>query len=499
MKHVLGVLALFFMAMIAPVSAAKTIEVKSENFVLIGSVSENDGKALVTEIEQYRQAILQMLGVTPSPEPIKVRIYTAKNKAELEMLTGRTGIAGIYTTTLDGPIFILNSQKGFRRGKQARHIALHEYTHHLIAAYTDEVYPRWYNEGLANYFSTFEVDKTGNLIIGRPYQAYGYALSAKKWMPMATVVGAIRKYPYSSGKKSGGGLGPADFFYAQSWLAVHYILTTLGEPAKMRDYMNLLNSGKPQNEAFEKGFGRTPAEFHSQLKGYYRANKYKTVTIKPNVSLTEIPLEVKVLSKGEAAFHKAEAMRFFSGANVKTAEIEAQYNKAEGLLGETPAIIAARADLRSWEDDYEGAQILYTKALTQAPKDEMVNLVTATVLIYKYEKGENNKANDIKQARKHLMQALRANPDNVGAHYLYAKSFQLTGDMPSGQALASAETALDYYRSINFVDSNLMLASLLIKGGKDELARPVIDKAIIWGHSPRARSSARRMRKSLMR
>jgi len=166
-------------------------------------------------------------------------------------------------------------------------------------------------------------------------------------------------------------------------------------------------------------------------------------------------------------------------------------------LGETPAINAARADLRSWENDYESAQALYSKALAQAPKDEMVNLITGTVLIYKYENGENVGANNIKLARKHLMRAMRANPDNIGAHYLYAKSFHLTGDTPSAQALASAETALDYYRSINFVDSNLMLASLLIKGGKDELAHPVIDKAIIWGHTASIRSGARRMRKHL--
>ncbi len=498
MKHFLALLAVFVMAIFAPSSAAKTIEVKSENFVLIGDIRESDAKALVTELEQYRQAILQLLKVSPSPEPIPVRIYTAKNKTTLKQLTGRTGIGGIYKTTLDGPVFILNSQNGFKRGKRARHVALHEYTHHLIAAYTDEIYPRWYNEGLANYFSTFEVDRDGNLIIGRPYQPYGQALGQSKWMPTGTVVNAILAYPFRS-NNTGRGLQPANYFYAQSWLAVHYIMSTEGESKKMGLYMDLINSGTPAQEAFVQGFGRTPEEFHEILRGYERKNRYKTVTIKPKSGITKKPLQVRLLSKGEAAFHKGEAMRFFSGKGVKTAQVEKQYDKAAALLGTTPAILAARADLRSWEKDFEQAQTLINTALAQSPDDENINLIAGIILVYKYKKGENIGPDDIKMARKHFKRAMIANADNVSAHYHYAKTFAMTGDKPNKQAIASAQSALRYYRSLSFVESNLMLASLLIKGGKDDQARPIIDKAIIWGRSQSARSSARRMRKHLMK
>lgn len=123
------VLSLISLAFSVPVSA-KTIEIKSENFVFIGNVRETDGKALIRELEQYRQAVLQILGlkdIKPEIVPIRiysVRIYSVRNSKELKLLTGRTDIAGVYKSTIDGPVFILSSQGGFRRGKRARYIAL---------------------------------------------------------------------------------------------------------------------------------------------------------------------------------------------------------------------------------------------------------------------------------------------------------------------------------------------------------------------------------------
>jgi hypothetical protein len=110
-------LGLFFIAF-AGSTVAKPIEVRSENFVLIGSLNTPDAKSLLAELEQYRWFMLQMLGADPVPEPVPVRIYTTMGDRELEALTGRTDIGGIYTTNIEGPIFILDAKRGFKRGKR---------------------------------------------------------------------------------------------------------------------------------------------------------------------------------------------------------------------------------------------------------------------------------------------------------------------------------------------------------------------------------------------
>lgn len=495
MKFIVRAILLVLCVGLQSMSAiAKTIEVKTENFIFIGDVRESDAKYLVGELETYRSAILQLLGQVSSIEPIPVRIYTAKNKSELEKLTGRTGIGGVYTSNIEGPIFILNSRNGFRRGKQARHIALHEYTHHLLATYTDKVFPRWYNEGFANYLSTFEKNKKGQLLIGKPYNPYGVALSQKRWMPMSIVTNSVRNYPFKANSKSKKGVQPAHYFYAQSWLAVHYIQSTKGKSAKMAAYLKRLNEERRPENAFAEAFGTSPEDFEKTLRAYYKKNRFSVLKITPTVKTEGAALQARVLSKGEAAFHKAEAMRFFSGKNVTTAQVSAQYDKAAETLGETAHILAARADLSTWENEYSAAQTLIEKALALAPKDPIIARTAGTVLLFKNKAASSPNAAEMKAARQYFKRAMIADANDVAAHYYYAKTYAIMREKPSAQALASTKSALNFYRGDNFTSSNLMLAELLMHGQKYEEARPIVEKAIVWSRSANARRQARKMR-----
>jgi len=482
--------------LITPAAWARAIEVKSENFILVGNVSPGDAKKLVLDLEQYRQGIMQLLGLEDHLEPVLVRIYTAQNSKALADITGVDNIGGIYTTNIEGPIFMLNSMGGFnsnkrvgsaarsriQNGSRARSIALHEYTHHFLASYTNQYYPRWYNEGFADYLSTFKVDRDGNMLIGTPHQPYTYALSQRKWMPSKTVVGAINRYPFISTPRSRGQLSPQDFFYAQSWLAVHYLLSNKEDAAKIRNYIDTLNSENRPKNAFEAAFGRPPEEFHLQLKEYYKQNSYSVAKIIPKRIISEASLQVRKISTGEALFHKAESMRYFRGGEKPSQEIINVYLQAAKKLGKTPAILAGIAELKTWQDDFTGAESYINSALALAPNDQNVNHIAGMILVYKNE-DQTAPANleELKRARKHLKTAMRGNPDNISAHFYYVKTYYLSNKPPSAQALASAELALNYYRSRNFVKSNLILASVLMRGGKTDLVRPAVYSAILWG------------------
>jgi len=191
------VFGLLFCLIFSTFASAKPLEIKSENFVLYGNVSEKSGRSLVTELEDYRAAILQRMGASSiGAEIIPVRIYVADGPKEIEKITGAVGAGGVYRTSLEGPVFVLNSKSGFRRGNRARATALHEYTHHLLASFTSTTYPRWFNEGLAEYLSTFKTNKHGHIILGQPDQDHAYALKNIKWFPVERMLSAIRNYPY---------------------------------------------------------------------------------------------------------------------------------------------------------------------------------------------------------------------------------------------------------------------------------------------------------------
>jgi len=421
---VFSVIALSF----SVVAAAKTVEIKSENFVFIGDVREKDGKALILELEQYRQAILQLVGIKDiRPETVPVRIYAVRNSKELKLLTGRTDIAGVYKSTIDGPVFILNAKSGFKRGKRARYIALHEFTHHLLAAYTSDRYPLWFNEGLADYYATFKVTEDGKLVVGKPYNPYGYPLSQQTWIPTNVIINSVNRYPFDSQNRRSNRMSVSAFFYAQSWLMVHYIKSNEQEHGKMIKYIKLLNSGKRSIPAFTQAFGQTPEQYHAILRGYYRANKFNYITVKPNIDVREHDFALRVMEKSEAVFHQAEAMRFFSSESVKTAKIEAQYDKAAKLLGETPLILAARADLATWDNDYVKATNLMNKALALAPDDMTVLRTAGMVLAFKNQEPETADHAELKQAQEYLKKVLVENPNDKGAkNYLSKVKFTLS-------------------------------------------------------------------------
>ena len=503
MKLILSLALFFGFVVMHPIPVyAKPVKVTSDNFVFIGNVRVSEAKSLVAELEAYRYAILKLLGKNLRPEAIPVRIYSVKNGAELQEITGHVNIGGVYKSTFDGPIFIVNSAGGFGKDKKAQKTALHEYTHHVLATYTDIFYPRWYNEGLANYFSTFKVGNNGQFIFGLPDRPFDKILRKKTWMTTEIVVNSIKHYPFKHYGNKNGGLGSSDFFYAQSWLAVHYLRSTPDEAANIRKYLALMNMYTRPEDAFARAFKRTPQEFHKQLRAYSKARKFQVIHMNPNYAATQKPLVVSRLDYGLAQFHKAEAMRLFSGAGVETENIETEYDKASMALASSNRkradILAARVDLALRGNHYSKAQELITRALAISPKNAVVNRSAGMVYMSINEAGDitPNKI-DMELARGYFKSAILINPDDMRAHYQYVKSYALVNEQPSDQALISAEMTLNYYRNLKFVESNLMLAKVLVHGEKYELAREALDRALVWSRSMGVRPAARHMLKKI--
>ena len=122
MKHLLAGAALA-LCLASPADA--WVEAESENFILRGDLREGDAEKLLRDLEGYRANFLRLVGTTSGSERLKVRIYTVPSADGLEDLSGRRNAAGVYSTDLQGPVFLLTTESGFRkagrpaaRGKQ---------------------------------------------------------------------------------------------------------------------------------------------------------------------------------------------------------------------------------------------------------------------------------------------------------------------------------------------------------------------------------------------
>lgn len=493
-------LAAFFLVLLflsrPEVSLAKDIEVRSDNFIISGDVRQKDAEGLLRDLELFRKNVFKILGVNGAPEIVPVRVYVAKNEKALKSVIGVGGFGGMYTMTHNGPAFVLNGKAGFRRGGQARHIALHEYTHHIVAAYTELDYPRWYNEGFANYLATFTY-KEGTFRVGDPHQPYAYTLRQKNWMPMTVVLGTMDKYPFNIGDTSKIGQQTQAQFYAQTWLATHYLRNEEKYVGKLTDYVKRLNKGERNLPAFKAAMGVSPEEFETELKAYYKKNKYNVTRFKTTDQDIATPT-MRELTTQESDMVKLSAMRSFVFTPERRDAVIKAYEDYEAKYGESPESLAAKADLMAYnaktKEAYEKARNMIEKALAIDPDNIEANKIAAMILVHQKGSGLGGTEGDMKQARKYAAKVLRYNSQIPLANYSYALSFKGRHNPPEN-AVNAAAYALDYYRDKGFMGSNLGLAGILLNGKQYHEALPPIQRAIIWSKDPGMRMAAQSMRK----
>lgn len=271
----LAVIFVIFWGFIAPISSAQAVgvELRSENFVLKGDISEREAKRIVKDLEIFRLSLFKMLKQVPRPEKRPVEIYAFRNVTRFQKVVNNRSVGGVYTRKGDRAVFVLNAQGGFKQGDPARKTAMHEYVHHIISAYTNQVFPRWYNEGYANFLANFKI-KSNKFIIGAPDRNYAFYARNGDWIPMDMLIGSVRHYPFKSGSKSSSQKAIQTAFYAQSWLAVTMMQTNPDYARQSNDYLQRLNKGEESLAAFKAAFNMTPDAFGLEMKKFLKKDNF---------------------------------------------------------------------------------------------------------------------------------------------------------------------------------------------------------------------------------
>ena len=476
---------------------ASWVEARSENFIFQGDTSEKKAALIIQELEDYRSVLFKALNLNGgAPEVVPVQIYGVKGSV-IKKISGIPNIAGYYSTTREGPILVININGSFSKNSQARAITYHEYTHHLISTYSDLVYPRWYNEGYADYLSTFQRDKKGIVKIGLPNEgrirALAHAESRGSWLDMTTLTQSIRNYPWGI-KKSLKNTATQSQFYAQSWLAVHYMVSTEKYANKVKDYLTALNQENPPENIFETTFGISPDDFGELLKDYYKRGKYEGLAIKLAKTDRSYDIKTRKLTKGESEFYHGEAIRRFPSVK-ESPEISEDYYERAIKAGYPAAQVQASRALIAINNKEEDKAIDYlNQALAQSDKDSRILQIAGNIYLSQYKNKETpSHIEQIKKSRDFLKQAMRANPHNMQAHYDYVSTYGAANDRASGQAVYSAGECAYYYKGNNFIDSNLILAEVLVRNDRFEDARTMLEKAAIWSLSDDIRAHAKQI------
>jgi len=351
--------------LLAGAASAEPLKAESENIVLYGDVSPKLAKETIEKMEVYRKLIMTLSGVDPKPDETKLTIYAFDDVPDLAKFAGTRGVAGLYTHGYDGPIMLTPLASSKQQNSFNNQVALHEYSHHVLHGYMKTAYPRWYDEGFANYLSTFTM-RDGTLQVGRAAakHARGLMRGGMDWVDVEDVLSSVRVYPFADkGSKRGWMLNQ---FYAQGWLYVHYLHSDKQLSSRLGDYLALVNSGVEPLKAFEGGFGMTPKDFHKAARKYFEDDEFKVQQFQPRPEFLEVKVKRKRLTKGELGLQMALAQRLFVGK--KTANgFAKKLNAFESEKGQTAESLAARVTYFIHEEDFDEAVQYAQSAMAMDP------------------------------------------------------------------------------------------------------------------------------------
>jgi len=186
---------------------------ESPHFELFSRQRDADSRALLHDLEVLHAVFVDTYHLQlRQPLPVTIyyfhrrRDFAAYAPESLKKGDDDAELGGFYFASADRAVIVVPTMY---EPRQARQTIFHEYIHHLTQVSGDRP-PMWYGEGLAELFSTLEVER-GELIFGRPVPGHILRLREERLMPLAKLF-AVKHGPSAFEEPLRMGQ-----FYAESW------------------------------------------------------------------------------------------------------------------------------------------------------------------------------------------------------------------------------------------------------------------------------------------
>jgi hypothetical protein len=347
MGPVAALLCLAIVITPSPAPAVDWVRVETPNLVVYGP-GEKRTREITAEFERFREALSQILP-TPPVSAVPTIVVAFENSAAFSpyrpMFNGKpVKLAGFYTgTETDDMIAFAQGDR-----ESGLRVILHEYTH-LITSNASHGLPLWVSEGLADFYSTFEIRPDGKqAILGRPVIEHAQLLNAtSQWLTQDQLLNVTHDSPlYNEGERR-------SIFYAQSWAMVHLFMT--GEPNRSKElgqYAQLTTGGMAPVEAWKRAFG--DLDVQKELRRHLTRFTMRAFLYKFSEGVAIAKAEVKKPAVAEVEAVLARLRRYG-----KAETIEPQLTRAAEM---TPPSMLARALLGyshiRGDEDERGARLL---------------------------------------------------------------------------------------------------------------------------------------------
>ena len=471
-----------------PVTAKDSwVSVRTKNFLLVGNAGEKDIRKVGLKLEQFREVFTHLFPKIKFNTPVPTTVVVFKSDSSYAPFKPGPNIAGHFQPGPDVNYIALTTEV---RGEQDPFsVIFHEYTH-LLVENTFANAPVWFNEGLAEYYSTFSITDDQKFRLGSPISNHVFLLRESKMLPLRTLFEVDHKSPHYNEKNKQG------IFYAESWALMHYlIIGKVGKVEQLGKFTELLGTKVPMEQAFQQAFGMPFEAMEKELRDYVRKDRYNVIDGHFEHKL-ELDTDTQV-----APLSEAEAQAYLGDLLVHSRRADA-YKYLENALKLDPNLGMAHASLGMayfYEGKVKEAYASLERAVAGNSQNYLAHYYYAFTL-------SRNAAGDAPvtgyspevaaKIREHLQKAIALRPDYPESYNLLAFVSVVTG-VGVDDAIASMKSVLNNARGRR--DFMIMLAQLYMRKQDMKSARGLLEQVMQMNATEEERQNAEQLLNGISR
>ena len=442
------------------------ISVRSKNFFLIGNASEKEIRQVGLRLEQFRFVFTRLFPSIRFNTPVPTTVIVFKSISSYAPFRPSPTVAGYFQKGQDVNYITLSTE--LTGGQDPFNVIFHEYTH-LLVNNTFENAPLWFNEGLAEYYSTFKITDDQKIALGTAIGNHVYLLRDSKMLPLKTLFAVDHKSPhYNEAKKQG-------IFYAESWALMHYLLIgKTGHVEQLAKFLDLINTNADIEKAFSDCFGMTFEAMEKDLRNYVKQDRYNVIN-----GHFEHKLELDTTTEA-VPLTEAEAQAYLGDLllHVNSRDCETYLQKALKLDPNLAMAHASLGMLYFRQGKVDDARASLERAVAANSQNYLAHYYYAYTLSRETEEGQPLSGYSPERAakiREHLKKAIELRPDYPESYNLLAFVSMVTGDDLKG-TIESMKQVLS--ASPGRHDFAFTLAQLYARNGDYKQARTMLEQLI---------------------
>lgn len=277
-------------------------DVRSENFRILGVLGEQRSVELLRHLEIMRATLGDAAEESTWRSAVPTVIVAVDDHDDYVSIGAPENSSGFFFADLrENAILVADTDDA--SGIQ---VLLHEFAHYLSKQTGRIRYPRWFEEGNAEYVSYSRIGND-SFEFGIAPDEYLAALHFARWMPFSHILAIQDAFALDATEGS--------LFYAQSWLLVHYLRSLpdadLDLPIRLAEYARLVSDGAAPVDAFEKSFGLDADRLDDDLLRYYTNGEFPKRSVPADTALPGFSARITRMSAPEARLVLARmALRF---------------------------------------------------------------------------------------------------------------------------------------------------------------------------------------------